>query len=238
MKEAWTEIKNYRQEAHIQRERHHEDMLRRSQLEGNGQKEKAIRAIQHAERRARQQMRINRVSGKPKGGVRMVYVPAKNKPGSWTMLAERKEVEQAIIDQNRSHLNEAGETPFAHGAHYKQLTDEKNGLSVMKEILDGETDWAHPMDKVDGWLDHLKYQYDVDNLREESKKLGHEMTYDEYKGHFKRKKETTESSKLGRHMGHYKAGLEDSTVTTIHIMMMNIPLLCGFAATQWKNQLR
>ena len=100
LKEAWTEMKKYCQEAHIQRERHHEDMLRRSHIEDNGQKEKVIRAIQHAERQARQQMRINRVSGKPKQGVRMVYVPDKNKPGSWTMLAERKEVEQAIIEQN------------------------------------------------------------------------------------------------------------------------------------------
>ena len=34
-------------------------------------------------------------------------------------------------------------------------------------------------------------------------------------------------------MGKYKAAMANNAITTIHIMMINMPLICGFSAKRW-----
>ena len=46
--------------------------------------------------------------------------------------------------------------------------------------------------------------------------------------------EATESSKSGRHVGHYKASLDNEKTTNVHITMINIQLVSGFAGKRWK----
>ena len=107
------------------------------------------------------------------------------------------------LRENRAHLQKAGETPFAHGDYYEQLRGPSRD-NVMEDILTGETEWAHPMEEVDAWIEHLKYQYNCEDLQEEAKKLAEEITYEEFRKYFRKRRERTESSESGRHMGHYK----------------------------------
>ena len=86
------------------------------------------------------------------------------------------------------------------------------------------------------WIQSLKSQYNVERLKEEASKVGTELTYEEFRTYFKNKLESTESSKSGRHMGHYKACLLDDTFAEVIIHMINIPMICGFAAERWKSQ--
>ena len=183
---TWRDMKRYRTNAQQHREQHLDDMIRQSQLEDNESREKAIRGIKNAEKNARQQMRINRVAGKLKRGVRTVYVPSDTTKGEWEMKSTKEEIEETIITQNCNHLQKAGETPFAHGEYYERLNDKTTREQAMTKILKGETEWAHPMDKVDGWLEHLTYQYDKEHLEEESRKLGDKLSYEEYHRHFKK----------------------------------------------------
>ena len=84
-----------------------------------------------------------------------MYVPKEDQTGEWDQISSKLDIEERIIKQNRKHLQKAGETPFAHGECYQQLRS-AGREKIMKEILDGETDWAHPMEEADAWLNHLK----------------------------------------------------------------------------------
>ena len=42
-------------------------------------------------------------------------------------------------------------------------------------------------------------------------------------------KETTSTSPSGRHLGHYKTALFDDWITALHVAMLNLPIMHGFA---------
>ena len=238
LKTTWKEFAEFKGKAQQARELHLTELLTESQMESDETRSKAIIELRKAEKRSRQQQRINRAAGKIKRGVRTVYVPdEKSDDGPWKMLSTKEEMEEAIIKQNVSHLEKAGETPFAHGEKYESLLNEFERDDVFEELLTGTSDWTHPVTEVEEWIKELKYQYDTETLKAEAKAVGNEMTYAEYRDHFRLKKEATESSKSGRHMGHYRAGLSSPEISEIHLHMINIPLLCGFSGTRWKKSI-
>lgn len=239
LRRAWKDFKSIKEKAVMEREQHLTELLTESQMECDDTRARAIEGLRKSEKMSRRQQRINRVAGKVKRGVRTVYVPNEHDPegGSWTGLSGKAEIEESLIKQNVDHLQKAGETPFAHGERYESLRNEFVRDDIMDDLLTGETDWTHPIEEVDKWIRELEYQYDRNILREEAKMVGDELTYQEYRDHFKGKKEATESSKSGRHMGHYKAGLDSEELTEIHLMMMNIPILCGFAGERWRKSI-
>ena len=103
----------------------------------------------------------------------------------------------------------------------------------MESLLDGTISWTNPIPDVEAWLKELKYQCKVEDLKEEAKNIGLEITHEEFRRHFRKRKESMESSKSGRYMGYYKVALENFTITTIHLMRINIPLLWGFSEKLW-----
>ena len=90
------------------------------------------------------------------------------------------------------------------------------------------------MGEVEEFIDDLRKQYDERTLTTKAKEIGDPVSYLEYRDYFATKRESTESSNSGRHMGHYKACLDSEGITTVHITMINIQLVCGFAGKRWK----
>ena len=78
---------------------------------------KAIKNLQKSEKHKRQWRRINKVSGKSKRGVRMIYIPNKDSEGNlkWDTISEKNEMEEKIREQNVQHLNQCKKTPFSEG---------------------------------------------------------------------------------------------------------------------------
>jgi hypothetical protein len=47
-------------------------------------------------------------------------------------------------------------------------------------------------------------------------------------------RESTSSSPLGRHLGYYKAVLNDDDLLEMYTQLLTIPFWCGFRLTRWK----
>ena len=52
---------------------------------------------------------------------------------------------------------------------------------------------------------------------------------------YRKKRELTESSPSGWHVGHYKVAAQDDNLSWLHTTMINIALVCGFAPNRWKH---
>ena len=64
------------------------------------------------------------------------------------MISGKTELESKIIEQNVQHLKKAGETPFAHGQFYEELRNEFTREDTIKSLLEGDTDWKHPLNEA------------------------------------------------------------------------------------------
>ena len=152
----------------------------------------------------------------------------------WESVTADKELHQVVADRNKRHLNQAKPTPFRHGEGYDLLHGE-NRCQVTEDILAGELQWKHPMKEVNEWVDQLKTAYDADTHKDKAAEIDKPITNAEFRKYFKSKKESTESSPLQRHVGHYKAALASDDIVTVLVAMLNIGMLCGVALPRWKR---
>ena len=64
------------------------------------------------------------------------------------------------------------------------------------------------------------------------------MTASEFRHYLKKKKERTESSPSGRHIGHYKAILGSDDLVEMVVAMLNIGLATSIALHRWQQTIR
>ena len=83
----------------------------------------------------------------------------------------------------------------------------------------------------------MKQRFNSDKLGDEALKIIDPITTEDFFHYFKKKREKTETSPSGRHMGHYKAILRNEGLVRLHLLMINIPLQCGFTSVRWKNSI-
>ena len=235
LREEWKRLRKLREEAKQKRELRLQELLTVSQNESDETRTKAILNIRKAEKQRRSWMRINRVCGKLKRGVNTIHVPKETNSGQeWDMLNSKTEMEEVIIDQNTSHLSKCEDTPFGGGELFQRIHNKTTRSESIKSLLQGTSGWKHHMREVEEFIENLRQQYDEHMLKTRAQEIGEPVTYEEFRDYFAPKRESTESSNSGRHMGHYKACLDDDKITDIHIMMINIQVVCGFAGKRWK----
>jgi hypothetical protein len=61
------------------------------------------------------------------------------------------------------------------------------------------------------------------------------ITVQEFRDSYRVAKEKTSSSPSGRHIGHYKAALEDTVLVPLHATMMSIPFQVGIVPDRWQK---
>ena len=93
------------------------------------------------------------------------------------------------------------------------------------------------MEEVKKWVEQLQRAYKEDELQQEVDNINRLISEDEFKTYFKNKDESTKSSPSGRHIGHYKAILDDDDLVSNITAMLNIGLIAGTALERWKQTL-
>ena len=80
-------------------------------------------------------------------------------------------------------------------------------------------------------------KYDPELLKEEAKSINSPISLEELVQFFKRKRERTESSPSGLHIGHYKTSVQDEAMANLLLIMINIGLKCGILLQRWQQSI-
>jgi hypothetical protein len=200
----------------------------------------AVKWIQKKERRRIMYKSISFTlaqNNENRGGLARIDVPAPSVPpeepidpktwqGPWRAVTDPDEMGFYICDTNTKQYNQAEGTPFASGYLVDCLGDVLTSEAADR-LLSGHVDFDMgkvPLQETKNILNFLATPYP----QLTSPCFGR-ISPERFISNYKVVKENTSSSYSGRHVGHYKAVLENPFLVDIHASMMSIPYQVGFS---------
>jgi hypothetical protein len=145
-------------------------------------------------------------------------------------VTDPDEIGYYVCQTNVKQYNQAELTPFASGYIADLLGDVLTSPEA-SELLTGTLDLDKsqiPLPETLTLIDFLGRPYPSQMASCTGK-----ITPQQFVNNYKQVKERTSSSFSGRHVGHYKAILEDETLVRIHSTMMSISYQVGFSPCRW-----
>ena len=235
LRDTWRKLDEEREKIGKKREKHLRELAEQT---GSGDTEKALKIIKSREATKRQFRRIRTTLGRLKsGGLAGVDVPVLGPAGEitgWRSVTEPEELHEVVTERNKRHLHQAAPTPLGHGEGYKLFHGEERHDTARK-VLRGALEWRHPLPEVNKFIRNLRRNFNEETLKEEMEKINAPVTAAEFRYYFSKKKESTESSPSGRHIGHYKAVLQRDDMVEMLVAMINIGIASGHALERWKH---
>eukprot|EP00957_Ditylum_brightwellii_P119162 9089580-Ditylum_brightwellii.AAC.2 len=137
----------------------------------------------------------------------------------WREIDDMDEIMTKLISQNKLHLHQVWETPFAQGPLKDYIDDYGLGKGVT-EIIEGNFDPNKSKNilAVNYWLKH-----NIQRVVPPSS-VSTELSVEMFKAAVKKQSEMTTLSPSGHHYSHYKAILIDDSICFVHATMMTLPL--------------
>ena len=235
LRNTWKQLDEYQKTIVAKRDKFLQDLANES---GISDQEKAIKQIRVREASKRQFRRIRTTLGRMSGGgLAGVDVPIFSHSGEisgWRSITEPEQLNEVITERNRRHLHQAAPTPMGNGEGYRLFHGEARHDTARK-VLAGEMEWKHPIEEVNKFVENLRIAFDVRALEDEAARINKPVTAGEFRHYFKKKRECTESSPSGRHIGHYKAILEHEDLVDLLVSMLNIGINTGCALSRWQQ---
>ena len=152
-------------------------------------------------------------------------------PSNKTILDKEQEVHKALLKRNQKHLAQAKNTPFATGILAQQLKWDGTG-DMGADILSGDIlNKAQFEETVQRYFECLQ----TSKMSQKLVQVKSEISLNEYKTFWKKKKEETATSPFGLHVGHYKAAIQREEILNVHRILLIIPFQTSMVPNRWKK---
>ena len=263
-KQAKQSLKKLQQEARELRYRSYEELLQAYEADvynpESARRAKIVRSTLRTEK-CRAMYRQIRVSVKPiqenVGGLKSIQIPQipdksnngeptmqdwdtiyewlaahPEGPCRWDSVIDRNEVEQHLLSYNKSSFRAAAASPCGTGTILDDL--KFSTLSPAgTNLLNGE--FPHQWHGSDKLLRELLISFAAPTSVQESKPISTSITEDDVKRGFGRWREATSTSPSGRHLGHYRAIIQDDDLLYCLTKFLDIIVQRGISVSRWKN---
>jgi hypothetical protein len=150
--------------------------------------------------------------------------------GPWVSITDPSAIAQYVCQVNTKQYNQAQYTPF--GSSYLMQTFGMN--------LEGQAarDIIHGTFSIDPDIQLLPETHRIINRLNTPLNMPALPTVikkEEFQATYSIVKERTSSSVSGRHVGHYKAAIQDDNISSIHATMMSLSYMVGFSPERWRK---
>jgi len=153
--------------------------------------------------------------------------------GPWTPITTPNEIAEHVCSANTRQYQQAISTPFASGplADYLGPRGESKGaIDLLNGTLPPQKIIEHLHPETMAILGTLVTPPTLKSFKSTA-----QITQADFIGTYKASKELTSSSPSGRHIGHYKAVIDDCELVEIHSSMMSLPHQNGFSPSRWQK---
>ena len=142
----------------------------------------------------------------------------------WEQINERKELEDILLQWQKQHFRQAGETPLSSKEWKLKLVDE----STQQAILNGNFEMQEELpEECQQILMFMKTNAKMRN------KINHTTTFEEFQGFIKRATEKSSCSPSGRNYSHYKTLLENNRILRIIHGIFDLALDYNVVLNRW-----
>ena len=150
----------------------------------------------------------------------------------WETIVERDQIERHLLEYNRASFRAASESPLGRGVIHDAITFSSLSPSAI-DLLNGETpqEWHHD----DAVLREFLASFTVPERVHSKGEIPIEISEEELCRGFKSWREATTTSPSGRHLGHYKALIQDPTLLSFQLKFLNIAIQSGISIPRWSN---
>ena len=150
----------------------------------------------------------------------------------WDTVISQKEIEEHLLKYNREAFRAAAESPCGKGVIHDALKFTSISQEA-EELLQGIIPPEWHGDK--SILREFLASFQIPETVLESEPLPTEVTSEDITRGFKGWKESTSTSPSGRHLGHYKAIIQDPILIESFRQFFNIAISRGISIPRWSN---
>ena len=234
MKEATEELRQVQEKSTEHRVDFLQRLAQKYSDENNTPVEKAIKAIlSHEEDREVWKSIKTKLNKFDKSQLDKIWIDAKRgysttKKRNKVEINSTEEMHKKLLARNKRHLQQASVTPFTKGELSKMLGPD-GSTEACDDILNGM--WVPPEHCEEIIKTYVSALATDKHTRENE--LETKITTEDYHSFWSKKRESTATSPMGLHVGHFKVSLDNPNIANVHRTMMELPFQFGFAPKRW-----